>query len=81
MKTFALWKMILSNDLHTLTHIEAYDEWGRMRYAMKEQEIGQHCCQAGEELTDEELVLLKKALDLTEHQWHAYKSKVRPLPE
>lgn len=52
-----------------------------MRYAMKEQEIGQHCCQAGEYLADEELALLKRALGLSEQQWYAYKSKVRPAPE
>lgn len=43
---------------------------------MKEQEIGQQCCQAGECLGDAELT----ALELDELHWHAYKSKVRPKP-
>jgi len=48
---------------------------------MKEQEIGQHCCQAGESLSDAELSLLKRALKLNEQQWRTYKAKVRPEPE
>jgi hypothetical protein len=47
-----------------------------MRGSLKEQEIGQHCCQAGESLDDVNLTLLKEALGLNEWQWHAYKSKV-----
>jgi hypothetical protein len=48
---------------------------------MKEQEIGQHCCQAGEGLSDADLTSLKAALGLDERQWHAHQSKVRPAPE
>ena len=81
METLALWKTILMNDLYVLTQLEGQDEASQMRHAMKEQEIGQHCCQAGEDLTDEELALLKRALGLSEQQWYAYKSKVRPAPE
>lgn len=48
---------------------------------MKEQEIGQHCWQAGESLNDAELSLLKRALGLDEEAWQSYKAKVRPEPE
>ena len=81
METLALWKTILMNDLYVLTQLEGQDEVSQMRHTMKEQEIGQHCCQAGEDLTDEELALLKRALGLSEQQWYAYKFKVRPAPE
>src|SRR5438128_991963 len=81
MKRFAEWKSILTNDLHALKQLEGRDEMGQMRHAMKEQEIGQHCCQAGESLTDQELTLLKRALGLTQQQWDAYKSKIRPAPD
>ncbi len=48
---------------------------------MKEQEIGQHCWQAGESLSDAELSMLKKVLGLDEKAWQSYKAKVRPEPE
>ena len=53
----------------------------RMRHAMKEQEIGQHCCQTGESLSDADLSLLKQALGLDEEAWQSSKAKVRPEPE
>jgi hypothetical protein len=81
MKEFATWTTILMNDLHALKQLEGPDEASQVRYVMKEQEIGQHCCQAGENLTDAELVLLKRVLHLTEQQWRAYKSKIRPASE
>lgn len=77
----AEWEAILTRDLHALKHLTGKDEMSRMRHAMKEQEIGQHCYQAGEMLTDKELTQLKKALGLTEQQWRVYKSKIRPAPE
>lgn len=76
----AEWKTILTNDLHALKQLTGKDELSRMRYAIKEQEIGQHCYQAGESLTDKELMLLKMALGLTDQQWHDYKSKLRSVP-
>ncbi len=81
METLALWKTILMRDLDVLTQLEGQDKVSQMRHALKEQEIGQHCCQAGEDLTDEELALLKRAMGLSEQQWYTYKSKVRPALE
>jgi hypothetical protein len=81
MYMLAEWEAILTNDLDALKQLTGKDEMSRMRHAMKEQEIGQHCYQAGEMLADKELLLLKKALSLTEQQWRAYKSKIRPAPE
>lgn len=80
METLAEWMAILTNDLHTLKQFIGQDEMSQVRHAMKEQEIGQHCCQAGESLTDKELTQLKRALGLTEQQWQIYKAKVRPAP-
>jgi hypothetical protein len=75
------WKAILITDLFTLQRLQGGDALSRMRHAMKEQEIGQHCCQAGESLSDADLSLLKQALGLDEQAWQSYKAKVRPEPE
>ena len=81
MQTLDEWKTVLAKDFLELKHLEGQDANTRMRRFMKEQEIGQHCCQAGESLSDPDLTLLKEALGFDEQQWHAYKSKVRPEPE
>src|SRR5207302_10623059 len=73
MKEFATWTTILMNDLDALKQLEGPDEASQVRYVMKEQEIGQHSCQAGEHLTGAELVLLNRVLQLTEQQWRAFK--------
>ena len=78
-KTLDEWKTVLTKDFLALQHLAGQDANTRMRYALKEQEIGQHCCQAGESLTDTELARLKRVLGLSEQQWQASKSKVRPM--
>ncbi len=75
------WKATLITDLLALRRLQRGDALSRMRHAMKEQEIGQHCCQAGESLSDADLCLLKQALGLDEGAWQSYKAKVRPEPE
>jgi hypothetical protein len=75
------WKAILTNDFLALRRLQGWDALNRMRRSMKEQEIGQHCCQAGESLSDAELSLLKHVLGLDDEAWQIYKSKVRPEPE
>lgn len=75
------WKAILSTDLLALRRLQGGDALSRMRRAMKEQEIGQHCCQAGESLGDADLFLLKQALGLDKEAWRSFKAKVRPEPE
>jgi hypothetical protein len=80
MQTLDEWKTVLAKDFLELKHLEGQDASTRMRRSMKEQEIGQHCCQSGESLSDHDLTLLKEALGLDEQQWHAYKSKVRSEP-
>ncbi len=72
------WKAVLGKDFLELKQLEGQDASTRMRRSMKEQEIGQHCCQAGESLGDPDLALLKETLGLDEWQWHAYRAKVRP---
>jgi hypothetical protein len=78
METFATWQTILVNDLKVLEQLRGSDDMSLMRHAMKEQDIGLHCYQAEENLTDAELVLLKKALRLSELRWRSFKSKLRP---
>ena len=80
MRTLNEWETVLEKDLFELQHLEGQDASTRMRRSMKEQEIGQHCCQAGESLSDADLTSLKEALGLGEQLWHACKSKVRPEP-
>ncbi len=75
------WKAILTTDLLALRRLQGGDALSRMRRVMKEQEIGQHCCQAGESLNDADLSLLKQALGLDKEAWQSYKAKVRPEPE
>ncbi len=81
MQTLDVWEAILTTDLLALRRLQGGDALSRMRRAMKEQEIGQHCCQAGESLGDADLCLLKQALGLDKEAWQSYKAKVRPEPE
>jgi hypothetical protein len=81
MRTLEQWKALLSKDLFELRRLTGQDEVTRVRRSMKEQEIGQHCYEAGEGLNDQELASLKQALGLDEEQWRAYRSKVRPEQE
>jgi len=81
MQTLDEWKAILITDLLALRRLQGGDALSRMRCAMKEQEIGQHCCQAGESLSDADLSFLKQALGLNEQAWQSYKAKVRPGPK
>jgi hypothetical protein len=77
-QTLEEWKAVLLKDLLVLRHLQGQDASTRMRRSMKEQELGQHCCQAGEHLGDSDLALLKESLGLDAWHWHAYKAKVRP---
>ena len=77
-ETFATWKSTLVNDLQVLKRFRGSDEMSLMRHAMKEQDIGLHCYQAEENLTDAELAHLKKVLSLSELRWRVYKSRLRP---
>jgi hypothetical protein len=79
--TLEEWKAVLVKDLRELQQLSGQDASSRERRSLKEQEIGQHCCQAGESLGDPDLALLKVTLGLDERQWHAYKSKVRPAQD
>ena len=81
MQALEEWKATLITDLLALRRLQGGDALSRMRRVMKEQEIGQHCCQAGEGLSDADLCLLKQALGLDEQAWQSYKAKVRPGPK
>ncbi len=50
MHTLDEWKAVLVKDLLELRQLEGQDASIRIRRSLKEQEIGQHCCQAGESL-------------------------------
>jgi hypothetical protein len=77
-KTLIQWKAILMNDLQALQQHKKLDQISQERFALKEREIGFHCYQAEESLTDGELILLKKGLGLSELRWLYYKSRLRP---
>ncbi len=81
MDQFETWKAILRKDLLDLQLLQAQDLSNRIRRSLKEQELGQHCCQAGESLDDADLLRLKETLGLDEQRWHTYKSNVRPARE
>ena len=81
MQALEEWKATLITDLLALRLLQGGDALSRMRRVMKEQEIGQHCCQAGESLDDADLSLLKQALGLDDEAWRFYKAKVRPKSE
>jgi hypothetical protein len=81
MCTLEQWQATMSKDFFELRQLTSLDEVTRMRRSMKEQEIGQHCCEAGESLNDQELASLKRALGLDEEQWRVYQSKIRPEQE
>ncbi len=72
------WKAMLAKDLLELQQLEGQDASSRVRRSLKEQEMGQHCCQAGESLDDADLDLLKEAIGLDEWLWRTYRSNVRP---
>ncbi|HEY7418544.1 MAG TPA: hypothetical protein VH593_25430 [Ktedonobacteraceae bacterium] len=77
---FERWKAVLKDDVQALSRETKDDEEGRIRFILKEQTLGQHCCEAEEYLSDAELRLLKQELGLTDHQWHTYKANVLPKP-
>ena len=79
--TLPEWKAVLAQDLLELYQLEGPEDSTKMRRAMKEQAIGQHCCQAGEHLDDTDLALLKEALGLGEWQWRKFQSHVRPAQD
>lgn len=74
------WKTLLLNDLETLEQLRGADQTSQLRYALKEQELGLHCYQAEEVLTDAQLALLKEAVQLSDLRWRVYKSKLWPPP-
>jgi hypothetical protein len=78
MDTVDEWESVLVKDFLELHRLQGQDTSTRMRRSLKEQEIGQHCCQAGEHLDDPDLTLLKQLLGLDDWQWHGYRAKVRP---
>jgi hypothetical protein len=81
MCTLEGWIAVLAKDFLELKQLEGQEASTRMKRSLKEQEIGQHCCQAGEHLGDPDLALLKETLGLDEWQWHAYRAKVRPADD
>jgi hypothetical protein len=81
MHPYSTWKAILSKDFLDLQRLQAQDDITRTRRSLKEQELAQHCCQAGENLDDAELLHLKEALGLDQQRWCACKANLRPAQE
>lgn len=78
MSTLEVWEAVLVKDFQELQRLQGQDASTRERRSLKQQAIGQHCCQAGEHLGDPDLALLKKTLSLQDWQWQGYRAKVRP---
>ena len=76
MKAYREIKTVLTKDFFELVKLEGSDPGAQMRHTLKEQEIGQHCTEAEEDLNPADLEWLKLALGINERKWQEYKSKV-----
>ena len=75
MKTFEELKAVLAQCLFALEMLaESYSGTIEQR-DVKEQEIGRHCYEAEEDLSQLELNMLKRVLGITDTGWRAYKTK------
>jgi len=76
MKAYRETKAVLTKDFFELVKLEGSDPGAQMKHTLKEQEIGQHCNEAEEDLDTHDLEWLKLALGINEKKWQEYKSKV-----
>jgi hypothetical protein len=75
MKTFEELKAVLIQDLLELDQLA--ENWPNTieKRHVKEQEIGRHCYEAEEDLSQLELNTLKRALGIHDSKWQVYKAK------
>jgi hypothetical protein len=67
-------KAILTKDFFELVKLEGSDPDRQLKHSLKEQEIGQHCYEAEEDLNTNDLEWLKLTLGIGERKWQAYKA-------
>src|SRR5258708_34308580 len=75
MKTFEELKAELTQDLLELEKLAGIWPSTIEKRHVKEQEIGRHCYEAEEDLSQLELNTLKRVLGITDTKWRAYKAK------
>ena len=76
MKAYRETKAVLTKDFFELVKLEGSDPGAQMKHTLKEQEIGQHCNEAEEDLSSADLEWLKLALGIHERKWQESKAKV-----
>ena len=75
MKTFEELKAVFTQDLLELEQLAGNWPGTIEERHVKEQQIGRHCYEAEEDLSQTELNTLKKALGINDTRWRAYKAK------
>jgi len=75
MKTFEELKAELTQDLLELEKLTGIWPNTIEKRHVKEQEIGRHCYEAEEDLSQLELNTLKRVLGISDTRWRAYKAK------
>jgi len=75
MKTFEELKAELTQELHELEKLAGIWPNTIEKRHVKEQEVGRHCYEAEEDLSQLELNTLKRALGINDTRWRAYKAK------
>jgi hypothetical protein len=75
MKTFEELKAVFTQDLFELKKLTEFWPSTIEKRHVKEQEIGRHCYEAEEDLSQLELNTLKRALGINDSRWRAYKTK------
>jgi len=76
MKTFEELKGVFTQELLELEKLAGIWPSTIEKRHVKEQEIGRHCYEAEEDLSQLELNTLKRALGINDTRWRAYKAKL-----
>ena len=77
MRTINEWRQIFLQDMADMRGLERpYGVFGKTPTSKRVQEVGWHCYQVEEHLSQLELQELKHELEITEIQWRTYKAEV-----
>jgi hypothetical protein len=76
MRTFQRINTLFANDFFQFERFQAqeHNPGRELQHALQKRVIGQHCYLAEEGLEPEELEFLKRAFQLDDTQWNAYKA-------
>ncbi len=75
MKTFEELRAVFTQELLELEKLAGNWPGTIEERHVKEQEIGRHCYEAEEDLSQTELTMLKRALGIHDSRWRVYKAK------